>query len=381
MKKICIVCEANPIKCPRPKRLIGVLKDKFMLSVIGRDIQETQIGGVQEIFSYAIPPKRTAEQEEQLYQNIANKDYLKLVHIPTRIKIAEALCAREFDVIFCHDLVLLPIVLENKKNAKVIFDAREYYPRELEDDERWKRLFMGFNDWLCQTYLPQTDYVYTVNQGIADEYAKNYGIKCDVITSAAYYFAPPPNLFAEDSQDIKMLYHGMASPERGIETMIETMDYVDSRFTLDLMLVATFHGDYFQKLQTMVERRKNVRILPPVLFEEIIPFSSSYDIGFYILQPKNYNGLYALPNKFFEFIQARLAIAISPNPEMARLVKQYNLGIISKDFTSKSMAESLNSLTKEQILQYKENANQTAKILNAEREGEKILHILEEIAR
>ena len=194
MKKVCIVCEANPVKCPRPRRLIGILKDKFMLSVIGRDIQEMQIEGVQEIFSYAIPPKRNAEQEEQLCRDVANKNYLKLVYIPTRMKIAEALRAREFDIIFCHDLVLLPIVLENKKNAKVIFDAREYYPREREDDERWKLLFVGFNDWLCQTYLPQADYVYTVNQGFADEYAKNYGIKCDVITSAAYYCAPPPQL-------------------------------------------------------------------------------------------------------------------------------------------------------------------------------------------
>ena len=193
MKKICIVCEANPNKCPRPKRSIGILKDKFILSVIGRDIQETQIKGVQEIFSYEIPPERNAEQEKQLCQNIVNKDYLKLVYIPTRMKISEALCAREFDVIFCHDLVLLPIVLENKKNAKVIFDAREYYTRQ-QSDERWKRLFVDFNDWLCQTYLPQADYVYTVNQGFADEYAKNYGIKCDVITSAAYYFAPPPQI-------------------------------------------------------------------------------------------------------------------------------------------------------------------------------------------
>ena len=91
--------------------------------------------------------------------------------------------------------------------------------------------------------------------------------------------------------------------------------------------------------------------------------------------------MYALPNKFFEFIQARLAIAIGPSPEMARLVKQYNLGIVSQDFTPKSMAESLNSLTKEQIRQYKENANQTAKILNAEREGEKLLRILEEVLK
>ena len=163
--------------------------------------------------------------------------------------------------------------------------------------------------------------------------------------------------------------------------MIETMDYVDSRFRLDLMLVATFHQDYFQKLQAMVKERKNVRILPPVPFEEIIPFSFSYDIGFYILKPANFNHLYALPNKFFEFIQARLAIAIGPSPEMARLVQEYNLGIIAKDFSAKEMAKSLNSLTKEQILQYKENANQAAKILNAEREGEKLLRILEEVLK
>ncbi len=178
---------------------------------------------------------------------------------------------------------------------------------------------------------------------------------------------------------IRIIHHGYASLDRKIEGMIETMDYVDSRFHLDLMLVPNYQREYFNKLQAMVEKRKNVRILPPVSFEEIIPFSAQYDIGFYILKPANFNHLYALPNKFFEFIQARLAIAIGPSPEMARLVQEYNLGIIAKDFSAKEMAKSLNALTKEQILQYKENANQTAKILNAEKEGEKLLGVLEEV--
>ena len=144
-------------------------------------------------------------------------------------------------------------------------------------------------------------------------------------------------------------------------------------------LLHNYNQEYLQQLEQMVKTRKNVRIITPVPFEEIIPFTSQYDIGFYILKPANFNHLYALPNKFFEFIQARLMIAISPNPEMARLVKQYNLGIIAKDFSPQEMAKSLNALTKEQILQYKENANKTAKILNAEKEGEKLLKILEEV--
>ena len=171
----------------------------------------------------------------------------------------------------------------------------------------------------------------------------------------------------------------MVSKERGIEKMIETMDYVDNRFTLDLMLIATWESDYYKELKAMAQTRNNVRIIPPVPFEEIVPFSTQYDIGFYILQPTCYNTKYALPNKFFEFIQARLALAIGPSPEMAKYLKTYNLGIVAPDFTPQSMAKALNTLTKEQILIYKENANKAAEILNATKEGEKLLKIVEKV--
>ena len=157
------------------------------------------------------------------------------------------------------------------------------------------------------------------------------------------------------------------------------MEYLDSRFTLDLMLVQTADEEYYKNLESQVSQVKNTRIIPIVPFEEIIPFTSQYDIGMFLVPFSTFNLKMCLPNKFFEFIQARLAIAIGPSPEMAKLVQQYHLGIISKDFTPKSMAESLNKLTKEEILQYKENSNKTAKILNAEKEGEKILKILEKV--
>ena len=376
MKKICVIAEED-LSTSRQKRLLDLLYGKFILTGIG--LEAVPYKDI-EILSYPHAIKRNAEQEAELERNVAKKDYMKLVKIPNRMIIEKYLQERSFDAIFCKDLVLLPFVIENKKNAKVIMDCREYYPRE-QCDERWKRLFAGFNDWLCQTYLPQADYVYSVCQGIAEEYTKNYGIKCDVITSAAYYFAPPPTLFAhsKETEQIKIIHHGYASPDRVIEGMIETMDYVDPRFHLDLMLVPNHQHEYFDKLQAMTQTRKNVRIIPPVPFEEIIPFTSQYDIGIFLCPPTTFNLANCLPNKFFEFIQARLMVAIGPSPEMARLVKQYNLGIIAKDFSPQEMSKSHNTLTKEQILQYKENANKTAKILNAEKEGEKLLKILEEV--
>ena len=53
---------------------------------------------------------------------------------------------------------------------------------------------------------------------------------------------------------------------------------------------------------------------------EIVDTIAEYDIGLFILSPINFNYYHALPNKLFEFIQARLAIAVSPSPEMARIV-------------------------------------------------------------
>ena len=196
------------------------------------------------------------------------------------------------------------------------------------------------------------------------------GIEFDFTSFVSHYI---------DKNHIKIIHHGYASPDRCIEIMIETMDYVDNRFSLDLMLVANWNLEYYEELKAMAQNRNNVRIIPPVAFEEIVPFSSQYDIGMFLVPPTTYNLQMCLPNKFFEFIQARLALAIGPSPEMAKYLKAYDLGIVAPNFTPQSMAESLNALTKEQILIYKENANKAAEILNATKEGEKLLNIIERV--
>jgi hypothetical protein len=91
------------------------------------------------------------------------------------------------------------------------------------------------------------------------------------------------------------------------------------------------------------------------------------------LEPTNLNNHFALPNKLFEFIQARLAIAIGPSPEMAKIVQEYQLGIVAQDFKPETMAAALNKMTKESMDAFKLNADKAAKILNAE-ENMKRLH-------
>lgn len=85
-------------------------------------------------------------------------------------------------------------------------------------------------------------------------------------------------------------------------------------------------------------------ILEPVPMHRIVSFASTYDIGVFLLPPTNFNYRNALPNKLFEFIQARLAVAIGPSPQMAAVVREWNCGIVSDDFTPASLGENLQRL-------------------------------------
>jgi hypothetical protein len=95
-------------------------------------------------------------------------------------------------------------------------------------------------------------------------------------------------------------------------------------------------------------------------------FLNKYDIGLFILETTTFNYKFALPNKLFEFIQARLAIAIAPSPEMKEIVKKYDLGIVADNFTPTGMADKIKELSREKIMYFKNQSHLHSKELSAE---------------
>ena len=124
---------------------------------------------------------------------------------------------------------------------------------------------------------------------------------------------------------------------------------------------------------------KNIHFIEPVPFSDIAKTLNNYDIGIYILKPSSFNTKHALPNKIFEFVQARLAIAIGPSIEMAKIVNDYKLGVISKTFSPKSLAQCISQLTPEKIMEYKNNSDKHAKTLSAEESMTKLRNIILEL--
>ena len=169
----------------------------------------------------------------------------------------------------------------------------------------------------CKRYLPKAAAMVTVCQGIADEFRREYGVACNVIHNAPLDQRLRPSL--SDENNIRLIHHGSAIRSRHLGVMIEMMKYLDSRFTLDFMLVET-DPLYMAELRVMAESDARIRFIEPVAMQDICQRLNEFDMGVYLLPPVNFNHEHALPNKFFEFIQARLAIAIGPSPEMAKLL-------------------------------------------------------------
>jgi hypothetical protein len=266
-----------------------------------------------------------------------------------------------FDVVLVNDIEPLSMGVKLAQGAPVVFDAHEYYPLQYED-WFWRLFHKAHNIRLCAAYIPRCAGMTTVCPRIAQEYRKNFDVMPDVVYNTPEYH----NLSVNDvsPEHIRMIHHGVANVNRCIEQMIEVMDYTDSRFSLDLYLVG--QDTYIKKLEAIAAIRNNVFLRQPVPMRELPLVSNQYDIGLFLVQPTTFNLLFCLPNKFFEFIQARIGVAIGPSPEMAALVRQHDLGVIAEDFTPKAMAAKLNALTVEDIIRFKRNAAEAAKVYNAE---------------
>lgn len=278
-----------------------------------------------------------------------------------RVREAERLLAgKQFDVVVANDIHAMPLARRVGKGAGVLLDAHEFAPTEFSDRIVWRLLFQPYVEYLCRRYIPTADAMTTVADGIAEQYRIELGAAPTVVYSAPPFADLQP---ASPERDrIRLIHHGSALPSRKLEDMIELAGALDERFTLDLMLTLG-EPAYLDRLKALAARKPRVRVIPPVRTAEIVRFSNAYDVGLYILPPATVNSRYALPNKFFEFIQARLAVAVGPSPEMKRLVEKYDCGIVGSTFDVKEMAARLTALNGVELARLKDNASRAAREL------------------
>ena len=384
MKKYSLLmCLADPSGSPRPSRMINLLdKLGYSVDVLGfkakgkinvnnfftiPEYNQNKIINVQRYFyrisSSILSRFGNAFKNLSIYFNNKSYRFESLYNIQFK---------KNYNLIVVEDLYLLPFALSVCDKAKILFDAREYYPRQHEDSLIFRFINKPIVLMICKKYLDKCDYLLTVSNGLQAAYLADFGVNMTVLRSVPNY---KEMTIKKTSKDIiRMVHHGVANKNRNLENMIKIVQNLDQRFTLDFYLVGNL--SHVEKLKKAAAGCERINFLEPVSYEGIIPMLNNYDIGFYYLEPNGFNVTYCLPNKFFEFIQARLAIFVGPSPDMSELVNEFDCGFVCDEFSIVSAVNTLKRLNSDQIDRARVNSDKASRVLCYEKESEKITKLL-----
>jgi glycosyltransferase involved in cell wall biosynthesis len=273
----------------------------------------------------------------------------------------EQLCDVRPDLVLVNDGIALPVAFEAAANAPVVFDAHEFAPTEHAELFRWRMLIQPLIRHICAAYLPRVAAMTAVSGGIARLYEQLGSPPPSIVTNAPPFVDLTPTPV---ERPIRLMHFGGADPLRHLDDMVELMGNLDDGFTLDLLLVG--NARYIARLKKLAAGDDRIRFPAPVSMQELVHVANAADVGVFLHRGDNPQRRYTLPNKFFEFIQARLAVAIGPSPEMAKIVRGYECGIVSPTFEPQDLAALLSTTDAQQLWQFKENSDAAARVLNAE---------------
>ncbi|MFD6054798.1 glycosyltransferase family 1 protein [Agromyces sp. NPDC060279] len=277
-----------------------------------------------------------------------------------------ALQGSRWDAVLANDVDAVGLALSLDVRAGVHADLHEYAPRQKEDLLRW-RLFVGpFISWMCRRFVTRAASVTTVGQGIAEEYAAKYGITARVVTNAAPYSALVPG---EVQRPIRLVHSGAALRDRNISAILDAVEATSAPVELALYLTPNDPG-FLAELRSRAERSGRITLHDPVPYDELSRTLNAHDVGIHILPPVNFNNRWALPNKFFDYVQARLGVIIGPSPEMARVLEQHGFGAVAAGFSAGDLAGVLDRLDPATVTGWKRAADAAAPALSSEAQVE-----------
>ncbi|SDX09187.1 Glycosyltransferase involved in cell wall bisynthesis [Lutibacter oricola] len=241
------------------------------------------------------------------------------------------------DVLLANDLdTLLPnFIISKLFNIKLVYDSHELFS---ELPELINRPFKQ-KIWLTieKLIVPNLKNTYTVNNSIANFYNKLYKTDFKVVRNfpkAQLSIAKSKLNFNPNDKKL-IIYQGAINKGRGLELIIETMQYLNNAL---LLIIGS--GEIETDIKKEVEKHKltNVKLISRVLPSELKKITPLADLGISIEEDLGLNYRYALPNKIFDYVQAEVPVLVSDLPEMSAIIKKYKIGQVVNNRTPKKLA-------------------------------------------
>lgn len=352
---------------PRVLKQIAMFRDEYDIVSVGYG-PEPQ-GVVEHIeVPRSIDPLRPSFRHLMLL--LALRRYRRAYFGSRRVRfVQEKVLHGSVDVILANDVIAVPLALSLEPRCGVHADLHEYASRQREEERWWRTLVSPFQAWMVRKYVTKASSVTTVSPGLAAQYSREFDISAEVVPNAApYRDAEGP---VAVSSPVRLVHMGGSVRGRALREMIEAViiasEREPARFTLDLYLKGGEKA-YEEQLRELVasDRASAITWCDPVRVDRIVETLASYDVGLIVYPPTNFNIVHALPNKLYDYIQARLAVVVGPGADMKDLVESIGCGIAVTGTRPEQIAEALLSTTVEQISGWKQASHQNAEPLSAE---------------
>lgn len=267
-----------------------------------------------------------------------------------------------YDLIVANDARALPLAFAAAGEALVLADMHEWAPQERATIPVWRVLVGPYMTHLCRRYLPRAAAVTTVSSGLVRLYHDQFGVHPELVRNAADLQQLSPS--AVDPDRIRLVHSGTADPDRNIMELIEAVERLGDRFTLDLYLIEV-PGGHLDEIRARVADSPRVTLHDPVRPTELPRVLNQYDLGVFLFPLVTLSKRYHLPNKFFDFVQARLGLVFSSAPEIDARVQKHGLGLITEDTTSDALVSTLRDITEADVARFKQAADEAAEALSS----------------
>lgn len=285
------------------------------------------------------------------------------------------------DIVLAHDYFTSDIAIEigEKFGVPAVVDCHEYALGQYAHDPHWVKWHQTVVRELQDYLFPKLDGLTVVCDGIAELIAGDHALQRPPrVVRSLPFFSPQP--FRPTGDIVTVLYHGEIFPARALHIAVRSMRLWRPEFRLVLRGYSDpAYVVHLRQIASEVGVADRLEIQPPVSFDRIVPAANDADVGYFVHLDASLQRRFALPNKFFEYVMAGLALVVSDLPEMARLVRQYECGTLVPECNEESIARVINSLDRARIDEMKRRSLAAAKELNWDAEREKMMSLYREI--
>lgn len=275
--------------------------------------------------------------------------------------------------ISCHDLSALFIgwlstwFLSKAKKPLLIYDAHEFeIGRNTKRNKVMKIVITKLEKFLMKKCVMSI----VVNDSIAEEMQKIHKLKERpvVVRNIPNYWALDGNIRQKRREEICkelevpydtfiIMYHGGILPGRGIENLLKALTKTE-----DVAVVILGYGEE-SYIESLKQNTEELKIFDRVSFYKAVPvdilwqYVGAADVGMITIPPVTKSYYYMLPNKLFENIQALTPIIGSDFPEVRRIIKGYDIGLLVNPESIEEIVQAIKKMrvNKEMYNRFKKN--------------------------